>query len=335
MGFKIKLEKVLKWNLLFNLVFFVFYSTYGIDFQKVDAYSRAVSKSNDYKVMAKNLTTPFKTQQEKVRAIFIWITDNISYDFDKYFIDKANGGYTRIYGTSMKEIEIKRQKLKQEKILKTYQTGKGVCEDYSFLFEAMCQSVSIEAKTIVGFARFNPADIGRMSKNINHAWNSVKIDGKWYLLDATWAAGTTDFRTGIFTKKFQEGFYLTDPEIFILNHFPEESKFQYLDKPLSFESFSNYPFIHDGYYDYEALSFSPYNAFINSLQNIYEIRIEFENKVPDIIVMENENPIKYESQTINNSITLKISGHRKPNNNIIIGVKNGKYFDPIIEYKLR
>lgn len=104
---------------------------------------------------------------------------------------------------------------------------------------------------------------------------------------------------------------------------------------MSFESFSNYPFIHDGYYDYEALSFSPYNAFINSLQNIYEIRIEFENKVPDIIVMENENPIKYESQTINNSITLKISGHRKPNNNIIIGVKNGKYFDPIIEYKLR
>lgn len=319
------------------ILLFILFSeiTFCNDFKRVDAYTRTVIKTEDFRQMAKKLTVPFMTNQEKVRAIFVWITDNIKYDFEKYRTDRSNGGYTRIYGRSQKEIEIKRQKIKQEKVNKVYTSGKGVCEDYSYLFEAMCQAVGIEAKTITGYARFNPADIGRHTNTVNHAWNSVKIDGFWYLLDATWAAGTTDFRTGIFTKKFQEGFFLSDPAVFILNHFPEEPKWQLLPQPISFEGFSMFPFVHDGFYDYNVIDYNPQIAFLNSKQKFTEIELNFQDFIPQIAVFDNNNLIKVDSLRRDNNIKLNIPTFGKYGSHIIVGVKNGNYFDPILEYKIR
>lgn len=308
---------------------------YCNDFKKVDAYTRTVIKTEDFRQMSKKLTSPFETQQDKVRAIFVWITDNIVYDFEKYRADRSNGGYTRIYGRSHKEIETKRQKIKQDKIIKTYNNGKGVCEDYSYLFEAMCQAIGIESRTITGYARFNPADIGKQTNTVNHAWNSVKIDGLWYLLDATWAAGTTDFRTGAFSKKFQEGFFLTDPDVFILNHFPEESKWQLLSHAISFDNFSKFPFIHDGFYDYKVVGYNPQIAYLNSKQKFTEIQLDFQDYIPHIAVFDDNILIKVDSLMKDNIIKLNIPTFGKENSHIIVGVKNGNYFDPILEYKIR
>ena len=310
-------------------------AAYGNDFRKVDSYSRTLMKSEDYRIMAKKLTEPFETQQDKVRAIFVWITDNVSYDFAKYQADRANGGITRIYGRTKKEIDIKRQKIKQNKIIQAYKRGKGVCEDYSFLFEAMCQTVGIDARTITGYARFNPVDIGKYPKSVNHAWNSVKIDDSWYLLDATWAAGTSDFKTGKFIKKFQEGFFLTDPSVFILNHFPEDTKWQLLPRIMTFENFTKLPFAHDGFYDYRVSGFSPQIAFLDSKQQFNEIQLFFKDKTPEIVVFENNYRLEVNSLIEQNVIRLKIPTKGKINKHIIVGIKNGNYFDPILEYKIR
>lgn len=324
-----------RFNICLSLVLLIFCNVYAHDFQKVDAYTRTVSKTEDYKIMAKRLTEPFPSQREKVRALFVWITDNVRYDFEKYQNDLRTGGYTRIYGRNQKEIELKRQKIKQEKIIKTYRTQKGVCEDYSVLFEAMCISVGIEAKTITGYARFNPSDIGRHTRAVNHAWNSVKIDGAWYLLDATWAAGTTDLQTGIFTKKFQEGFFMTAPELFIMNHFPEDSKWQLLPKVITFESFSNFPYLHDGYYDYKVIDYNPKTAFLQSEAQFSDIQLVFQDLVPEIFVFENGNMLNVKRSGSKNTVNLKIPLTGKTGKHIIIGVKNHNYFDPIIEYKIK
>lgn len=53
------------------------------DFSKIDEYARSI-EYNPNKSLAKELTKNFTTDLEKVRAIFVWITDNIEYDFELF-----------------------------------------------------------------------------------------------------------------------------------------------------------------------------------------------------------------------------------------------------------
>ncbi len=49
--------------------------------------------------------------------------------------------------------------------------GYGVCDSYSKAYELLCNTAGIPVERT-----FGP----------NHAWNTVKLDGKWYQVDATW-----------------------------------------------------------------------------------------------------------------------------------------------------
>ena len=53
-----------------------------------------------------------------------------------------------------------------------------MCSGYADILRNVCALKEIEAKYIVGFP---PND------KIGHAWNQVKLNGKWYNCDATWA----------------------------------------------------------------------------------------------------------------------------------------------------
>lgn len=63
--------------------------------------------------------------------------------------------------------------------------GKGVCQAYTYTYAYLLESVGIETT----FAS---------SDEMNHIWNVVKIDGKWFHVDVTWddpignAAGVVD-----------------------------------------------------------------------------------------------------------------------------------------------
>lgn len=305
------------------------------DYARVDEYVRRLAKSDDYKQMSVNLTRNFTSERDKVRAVFIWITDNIRYDIAKYYNSQAKGGYTRITGRSMEEIEQKRQRIRENKIETTYRTGKGVCDDYSYLFEAMCKAAGIEAVTVTGYGRIYSFDTAMAGKLVSHAWNSVRIDGYWYLLDATWAAGTINHQSGRFNKKLQEGFFLTEPSEFILSHFPDKSQWQLLENPISLGAFSDFPFIHDGYYDYGVSDFSPGSFHLPSRSSESEISLSFKSRVPDVAVYFNGRLLETHKQKAGNTMKIKLPAITSPNTSIILGVVNGKYFDPIIEYKVR
>lgn len=51
--------------------------------------------------------------------------------------------------------------------------GAAICEGYSKALSYLCQSIGIENVCIMGYA------------NTLHMWNVVKLDGKWYHIDAT------------------------------------------------------------------------------------------------------------------------------------------------------
>ena len=50
-------------------------------------------------------------------------------------------------------------------------TGYGVCDSYSKAYELLCKSAGIPVERCFG---------------TDHAWNTLKLDGKWYQADATW-----------------------------------------------------------------------------------------------------------------------------------------------------
>ena len=181
-------------------------------YDNVDSIAKKVNfpENNSISTLAHELTANFEKEEDKERAIFYWITENIAYN-PTY---KSSGS--------------------NEKTLKN---KKGVCADYSRLFKALCDSSGIKSYYITGAAKTHSNEIGKQAYS-NHAWNVVEINHKKYLLDVTWASGTLG--SGKFKKKRNERHYLCPPEIFIFDHFPEKEEWQLLTHPVKEEKFINF-----------------------------------------------------------------------------------------------
>ena len=65
-------------------------------------------------------------------------------------------------------------KLEEQNGYTTLVEGKGVCAGYAFALQYLLMRAGIQSYYVVGYA------------GESHAWNLVKIDGKWYYVDATW-----------------------------------------------------------------------------------------------------------------------------------------------------
>src|SRR5690606_29018078 len=107
------------------------------DFKKIDEYAKSIDYIEN-KSLAKELTKNSTTELEKVRAIFIWITDNIEYDFELY---KSPELQDEIYTSEANIIE------------HTLKSKKAICSGYSFLFKSLCDEIGIESVSITGFSK--------------------------------------------------------------------------------------------------------------------------------------------------------------------------------------
>jgi hypothetical protein len=74
----------------------------------------------------------------------------------------------------------------------------------------------------------------------------VRFKGEWYLLDATWAAGTV--KDGKFTKHYSSDYFLAPPEVFGLDHFPDDERWQLREHPLARGEFMRQPMISATFY---------------------------------------------------------------------------------------
>jgi transglutaminase-like putative cysteine protease len=54
------------------------------NFKEIDSLARTIKYENDLPKLVNQLTQNYKTDTEKYRAIFVWITDNIAYDYKTY-----------------------------------------------------------------------------------------------------------------------------------------------------------------------------------------------------------------------------------------------------------
>lgn len=109
------------------------------------------------------LTNNLKTDAEKVKAIYLFIVQNFTYDAVKA------SHITSDYVPSIDDI---------------YADNSGICYDFSALFAAMLRSVNIPAKLIMGYK----SDI-----KAYHSWNQIYIQdlNKWITVDPTYDLGET------------------------------------------------------------------------------------------------------------------------------------------------
>ena len=106
------------------------------------------------------IITDGMTVLEKETAIYTWLTENVDYDWSHMDImaetsRDAYGPYGGLVNQS------------------------AVCLGYATSFQLLMDMAGIECVTVVGAAFHSTGD---------HAWNMVKLDGKWYCVDVTWDA---------------------------------------------------------------------------------------------------------------------------------------------------
>lgn len=220
-----------------------------ISFHKADSIANSYHGA-DLKSVPKlslQLTSNLKTDVEKLRSIFMWITKNISSDNTVYERNKRKR--RQFEHDSVKLIEWNHH-IRRKTIANLLKKKKTVCTGYAYLLKEMCRHAGIKAKIVNGFSRTADTEHEDI-KYPNHSWNVVLLNGKWYLCDPTWATGMFDPNTYTFDFEYQEGFFLANPELFIKNHYPLDSKWALLgDETPSFEEFLDGPLLYNAAFDY-------------------------------------------------------------------------------------
>lgn len=200
--------------------------------------------------LARKLTRPFDNDVEKFRVLYAWVAHHISFDVAKYENPPQLG---RFVAKSEKELQWKNQEKLNRELVQTLNYRKGVCQDYSNLYRALCRAIGLECLTVTGLVRdfFKPS---RASHNQPHTWNVVKVDGQWQFLDATWGAGYV--MNGRFVQEFSPGYFMTPPAWFVQSHLPNLAEWQLLEKPIGKWDFLLQPLVNFGQKGYPLLDFS-------------------------------------------------------------------------------
>ena len=105
------------------------------------------------------LGVSYKSDYEKVKAVYDYICANITYDH-------TNPDTYKLKHTAYAAI-----------IDKT-----AVCQGYALLFYRMMLELGVDCRLVAGIGNGGA-----------HGWNIVKLDGVYYNVDSTWDAGLTDY----------------------------------------------------------------------------------------------------------------------------------------------
>ncbi len=170
-----------------------------------DSLSKSTTKIASY------INAHFKTDDDKIRAVFYFTASRINYDLENMF--KLNNN------------------LKSEEIIKnTLETKKGVCINYAEVFNDLSNKLGIKSVIVVGYTKQN----GKIDV-LSHAWNAIYLNHKWFVFDATWGGGHVN--NGKYVQKINENFYKVEPSKIITSHMPFDYLWQFLNYPITNDAF--------------------------------------------------------------------------------------------------
>ncbi|MEZ4956043.1 MAG: transglutaminase domain-containing protein [Saprospiraceae bacterium] len=192
------------------LLLILFISTgFTLLYSQTNKYYKSVDKiikecpldsTNNIHNLADFINDHFTEADQKIRAVYVWVAQNITYDVENIFEEKP-----------------------RNPIL---ETRKGTCQDFSNLFKNIANAVGLETYTVQGYTKQNNVIVWQP-----HAWVVSKLNGEWYFFDPTWAAGFVE--KGRFYRKFDDSYFKVTPQEFIKSHFPYDPLWQILIDPIS------------------------------------------------------------------------------------------------------
>lgn len=193
----------------------------------------------------------FKTEKEKIRAVFIWVASNIQYDIDNMFA-------------------VNYFEKEEEKILKPLKTRKGICENYAALFVAISKKCGIKCIGVDGYTNQNG-----VQEYMGHAWCAAVVEGTWYLFDPTWGSGYVE--TGRFFKRINNDYFMAKPSAFIGSHMPFDYMYQFLEYPITNQEFYDgrtYPNKSKPYFNFKdsILAYEKMDTMDQLVQTSYRIK---------------------------------------------------------------
>lgn len=123
----------------------------------------------------------------------------------------------------------------------------------------------LQCKEVSGYAKGYNYRIGDTfeGKKTNHSWTAMKIAGQWWLFDMTWGAGYVG-NDKKFAWHYNEHFFMTDPEEFILDHLPKDAEWQLIDPPYSMQDFEKWAMFTKHFFIHELRPLSHKSGTIES-----------------------------------------------------------------------
>lgn len=193
--------------------FFVFaqnkQNNYDFIDSKMNQMPVAYSQSMDS--VSKYIKSNFATESDRIRAVFYWTANTISYDTENMFL-------------------VDFEEKPQDRVLKVLKTKKGICSDYANVFKDLANLLGLKTYVVQGYVKTNG-----VVNSLAHVWNVSKIDNKWFLFDSTWGSGYVN--NGVFTRSIQDKYFIVDPEILITTHMPIDYIWQLKEYPISNQEF--------------------------------------------------------------------------------------------------
>jgi transglutaminase/protease-like cytokinesis protein 3 len=160
--------------------------------------------------IADYINSHFQTDQQKIAAIYSWITRNIKYDADSIhyvILDEDN----------------------QERVSFALRRKRGVCENFAALFTDLATQCGINSFVVEGFTKQ-----GGVIDRSGHVWCIAFVNNKWGLYDPTWDAG----RVGNIAFDPHFRYFNVAPEDFVQSHLPFDPIYQLLHYPVNYKDFA-------------------------------------------------------------------------------------------------
>ena len=212
----------------------------GANFRKADSIAEMYPRHQleDLKILSDKLTKPLSTDVEKFRAIFKWVCLNVESDYALFLENKSMR--SKLKGEKLSTWEKKFSARVFSVLTAKHRT---ICTGYAYLVKELAFHSGLYCRIVDGYSRHAGANVGG-SGIVNHSWNAVELQGKWYLCDPTWSSGTIDNQRQTFVRKFDDAYFLSEPRLFTQNHYPLDSQWILLKVKPSLQTFLDAPLIY-------------------------------------------------------------------------------------------
>jgi transglutaminase/protease-like cytokinesis protein 3 len=220
--------------------------------------------------ITEKITATFSSNEDKARAIYYWIANNIE-------IDPAATKKNDVRNTEPEKVILAR---------------KATPLSFSLLFQEMCSDVKIRCLSVDGYVKNFASEINEKPDEKNYSWNVVQLGQSpqtWYYVDACRASGYLDNKQTKFTKSFTSQFFFADKKLFNLMYFPDNMAWQLGDATTkSLTGYYALPVISNYAMALEMNKPMPLTGFIKTkinVKNNFSFNINNENTVNKISLL--------------------------------------------------